>query len=197
VLQQFDVAITDGSFRFPGDTFFIFVVPEAPFEDVEVLHHLLDRGVLSRKLAASMLMVDFWNAISSPRRSALMTYVPPTAQLNAAQAFDQAFISAVTASPEAGRPGTPEAELLANWSHADATWEADFAARIEQFMTQVVPRLRSAAMFAPIFELAESRRREYRKRPLGNEFRLNTPITNIPETAPVLEFVEDGTVRQR
>jgi hypothetical protein len=32
---------------------------------------------------------------------------------------------------------------------------------------------------------------------MGKEFRLNTPITNIPENAPPLELVEDGTVRPR
>jgi hypothetical protein len=47
-----------------------------------------------------------------------------------------------------------------------------------------------------VFQLAESRRREFRKRPLA-EFRLTTPITNIAEDAELLEFAADGTVRPK
>jgi hypothetical protein len=53
-----------------------------------------------------------------------------------------------------------------------------------------------AASFAPIFRLAESRRREFRKRKLA-EFRLTTPLTNITELAPLLEFDQAGNVRDK
>jgi hypothetical protein len=44
--------------------------------------------------------------------------------------------------------------------------------------------------------LAESRRREFRRRPLA-EFRLTTPVTNIPENAPLLELTVDGRVVEK
>ena len=50
-----------------------------------------------------------------------------------------------------------------------------------------MPALATPAEFSKIFELAESRRREFRRRPLA-EFRLTTPVTNIPDTAPLLEM---------
>ena len=76
VLQKFDVALTDGNHRFPGDTNFVFVVPEPAFEDVLVIETLLSLGVMSRKMAASLVMVDFPNAVFSPRRAALLHLFP-------------------------------------------------------------------------------------------------------------------------
>ena len=55
------------------------------------------------------------------------------------------------------------------------------------------PRRRT---FSKIFELAESRRREFRRRPLA-EFRLTTPVTNIPDAAPLLEMDAAGIVRPK
>ena len=71
-----------------------------------------------------------------------------------------------------------------------------FEDRIAQFVASVASTIDEPDCFARIFELAESRRREFRKRPLA-EFRLTTPVTNIPEDAPLLEFADDGTVRQK
>ena len=42
--------------------------------------------------------------------------------------------------------------------------------------------------------LAESRRREFRRRPLA-EFSLTLPVTNIPTDAPALRLRADGTVQ--
>ena len=69
MLETFNVDITDGQISFRGDTHFVFVVPEPAFEDVLLLAMLLERKVLSRKLAAAMLMVDFENAVFSRRRA--------------------------------------------------------------------------------------------------------------------------------
>ena len=88
ILRRYQVGITDGRFRFEGDTHFLFIVPEAAYEDVHVLQRLLERGILSRKLAASLLMVDFRNPVFSARRRALMRHVPADAALGAAAAFD-------------------------------------------------------------------------------------------------------------
>jgi hypothetical protein len=196
MLETFAVDITDGQLSFRGDTHFVFVVPEPAFEDVLILAMLLERKVLSRKLAAAMLMVDFENAVFSPRRASLLRHVPETAAAGNPAAFEGAFVTAVGSAPEAGTPGTPEHELLANWSLPDAKWESEYARRIERFMASVTARCATAAGFTPLFQLAESRRREFRKRKLA-EFRLTTPRTNIPEDAPLLEFAPDGTVRPK
>ena len=196
MLETFEVEITDGRISLRGDTHFVFLVPEPAFEDVLLLQMLLDRKVLSRKLAAAMLMLDFENAVFSRRRRSLLRYVPEQATPGNPATFDSEFVTAITHSPEVGRPGTPEYELLANWNLPDSTWESEYARRIEAFMRSVSARSATATDFTPIFLLAESRRREFRKRPLA-EFRLTTPKTNIAEDAELLEFAPDGNVRPK
>ena len=193
-LKRFDVAITDGQLRFPGDTHFLFVVPEPAYEDVLILQRLVDIGVLSRKLAACLLMVDFANPVFSRRRAALLRHVPEAAPVGTA-AFDEVFITAVRAAVDAGTSGPAEREVLANWDTPDP-WPPVFEARIRAFMTAVTETINQPDRFARIFELAEARRREFRTRPLA-EFRLTTPVTNIPEEAPLLEFAEDGSIREK
>jgi hypothetical protein len=196
MLETFQVEITDGRISLRGDTHFLFLVPEPAFEDVLLLQMLLDRKVLSRKLAAAMLMLDFENAVFSRRRRSLLRYVPEQATPGNPATFDSAFVTAVTHSPDAGTPGTPEYELLANWNLPSSSWESDYARRIEAFMRSVTARCATATDFTPVFQLAESRRREFRQRPLA-EFRLTTPKTNIAEDAELLEFAPDGTVRPK
>jgi hypothetical protein len=193
-LQKFAVAVTDGSFRFPGDTHFVFVIPETAFEDVTVLESLLSAPVMSRKLAACLLMVDFSNPVFSPRRAALMKYIPASAAIDQGDLAE--FVAAAEQASATMPAGSPEAEFLANWRIPDSEWQRAFEKRIEEFMSNVEERVNSTAGFADIFRLAESRRREFRKRPLA-EFRLTTPVTNIPESAALLELTADGAVREK
>ncbi|HET9370057.1 MAG TPA: hypothetical protein VFO19_07405 [Vicinamibacterales bacterium] len=195
-LARFDVKVGDGQFTFAGDTHFVFVVPEAAFEDGLVLEQLIGRGVLSPHLAASLLMVDFENPVFSRKRASLLTFVPDSARLGDPEAFTSAFADAVRASAGASIPGRAEHELLANLALPADEWRSAFTARLTRFLQRVAPGLTTAAAFAPLFELAESRRREFRRRPLA-EFRLTTPITNIPETAPLLEIGSDAVVRPK
>jgi hypothetical protein len=196
VLQKFDVALTDGNHRFPGDTNFVFVVPEPAFEDVLVLETLLSLGVMSRKMAASLLMVDFPNAVFSPRRAALLKYVPESATLQDPTDFERAFVDNVQRAVAAGTAGEPEHAFLANLALASNAWEKDFAHRIEAFFQALAPQFTDADLFATIFALAESRRREFRKRPLA-EFRLTIPATNIPDDAPLVEFTQAGEIQPK
>lgn len=197
MLARFNVVITDGqTARFPGDTHFVFVVPEPAFEDVLIVETLLNRKVLSRRLGSAILMVDFQNAVFSLRRAALLQYVPAQTRVGKPAALDQSFVTAVENSPAAQTPGSPEHELLENWRIPDAEWESTYERRIEAFMQVVTAACATEEGFAPIFRLADSRRREFRTRKLA-EFRLTMPTTNIPERAAFLEFAPDGTVRQK
>ncbi len=193
ILQQFDVALTDGKHRFPGDTNFVFAVPEASFEDNMILHGLLRRKVLTRKLAAALIMVDFCNPIYSTRRSALLKYVPEFSAVDNPTSFEASLVASIRTATTAG---SAEAEFLNGFDLADSEWEHVFKERIETFFHHLEPMFGSAETFAKVFELAESRRREFRKRPLA-EFRLTTPITNIPETASFLEFTSNATIRPK
>lgn len=192
-LQQFDVAVTDGNHRIPGDTHFVFVVPEPAFEDNMILQALLDQEIISAKFAASLLMVDFCNPIFSSRRAALLQYVPLSAVVGNPIEFETAFGDAIRAAGPA--TGGSEAEFLANFN-LPGNWQKEFEGRIERFFQALKPQLSDQPGFNRIFELAESRRREFRKRPLA-EFRLTTPVTNIPENASLLEFTPDARIRPK
>jgi hypothetical protein len=194
-LSRYDVGLTDEHFRFQGDTHFVFVVPEPAFEDILILDQLVGSGILSAKLAASLLMVDFANPVFSRRRATLLRCVPADAVTGDPEKFARTFIGAVERSPAAAESKSAESELLANWSLGDS-WRKQFEDRLAGFMTAVSAQLGSTGSFAPIFELAESRRREFRDRKLA-EFRLTTPITNISEEAPRLEFDGEGGIRQK
>lgn len=195
-LTRYDVAITDGQHRFAGDTRFAFVVPEPAFEDVLVLEELRRLGVLPDKLAASLLMVDFTNPVFSARRASLLRHVPAAATLGPESDFASRFVGSVELAAETAPAGSPEHELLELWRLPDAGWRTAFEKKLADFMAALSPRLADAASFAPLFELAESRRREFRKRPLA-EFRLTLPVTNIADGAPLLELRPDATVHAK
>jgi hypothetical protein len=195
-LRRYDVGITDGERRFPGDTHFAFVVPERAFEDLLVLRSLRAAGVLPDKLAAALLMVDFSNPLFSRRRASLLHHVPESAATGPASDFPARFLAAVEAAAAGLPPESPEQELLDFWRLPEGAWRGHAEARLAAFFAALAPRLADAAGFAPLFELAESRRREFRRRPLA-EFRLTTPVTNIPEDAPLLELLPDGSVRPK
>jgi hypothetical protein len=155
MLGKFEIALTDGKHRFPGDTNFVFVVPEPAFEDILVMDRLLALNLVSRKFCACLLMVDFCNAVFSTRRATLLRYVPDSLSLDDPKDFETAFVTAVQQSAPAGVQGSAEREFLANWAVADDHWERDFAQRIEQFFQAMTPQFADGVRFAKIFELAE------------------------------------------
>ncbi len=193
-LQRYHVALSDGTFVLSGDTHFLFVVPEPAFEDQVVLQKLVLLQIVPHRLAAALLMVDLPNPLFSPRREALLPYLPDSARVGPAGSDVAAQI--VAAMSGHALPGSPESEFLANWALPDAEWMGTYARRIEAYMGQVANSLQSLDGFDPMFRLAESRRREFRRRPLA-EFRLTTPLTDIPEDAPLLEMTVNAAVQNK
>jgi hypothetical protein len=192
-LERFEVFITDGTFRFAGETHFAFPVPESAYEDTLVLRSLRVAGVLTDKLAASLLMVDFPNPVFSPRRAALLRYVPDSASTGSQSDFAERFVAAVKASVDGSPDDSGERQFLANWSQPDASWRAAFEARLAAYFARVSEMMDDEQQFMRLFALADSRRRELRLRPL-HEFKLTTPVSNVPPDAPMLELTEDGRV---
>ena len=194
-LTRYDVALSDGEFTLPGDTHFMFVVPEPAFEDHVVLQRLVISQAMSPKLAASLLMVDFQNPLFSERRTALARHMPNEIGISTSGS-DLADQIVKSISAEANSVDSPEAEFLDNWKLADSQWATTFAGRIMDYMNKIEEAVQSFQGFDQFFRLAESRRREFRRRPLA-EFRLTTPLTNIPEDAPFLEMTLNGTVQDK
>lgn len=196
-IARYAVALRAGEFSLPGDTHFAFPVPEPALEDLVVLRGLLARNFLSPKLAAALLMVDFPNPIFSPRRAHLTAHLPDEVEPgDGPGSFAAQFLAAIEAAA-VGLPGdAPENEFLALWRVPDASWEADYTSRIEHYLSAIATRIADATGFDDYFRLGESRRREFRKRPLA-EFSLTTPSTNIPENELLLEMQADGRVRAK
>lgn len=191
-LTRHGFALVEGGFRQPGDSFFAFVVPEASAEDNEVIGQLVSGGILSPHFAASLLMVDFPNPVFSPRRAALLEHMPETAQVDPTGGLSRQLAERIRQAAQ-GRPGSPEAEFVANWDLAETAWRDTFAARINAYMAAVARNVATDDGFDRYVRLAESRRREFRAMRL-NEFALTLPVTAIPSSDPLLQMQEDATV---
>jgi hypothetical protein len=139
-------------------------------------------------------MVDFPNPVFSTRRQHLMRYVPDQVRLTGEGSdLPSAMVEAIETADPSPPPGSPEREFLDNWSVPEAEWKATFERRIEQYFQALAAKANTEEGFDGFVRLADSRRREFRARPLA-EFGLTLPTTNIPKDEPFLQMTEDGTV---
>jgi hypothetical protein len=196
-LTAFDFHLVDkeAGFRRAGDTHFAFIVPEPAFEDVDLARLLLQEQVITPRLLACLKMVDFPNPIFSARRESLLRHVPAEAR-RAGGAWDltDALSSAILKAAALLPPDSPEAEFAANWSLGD-DFQRHFEDRIKQLCDAVAVRVRTEEGAFELIQLADSRRRLFRKRPLA-EFSLTLPVTNIPDGAPSLQLTISGRIEQ-
>lgn len=193
-LRRFDVKLSDGrGFERRGDTHFAFTVPERALEDQVVLRESRRIGLLSRRLAACLLMVDFPNPIFSDRRAALLAHVPSSATLNGGQsAFSQETAEAILAAAETSPEGSPEREFAERWGVGD-DFEAPFNRVLTSYYRAIEERLLTQAGFDAYFELAESRRqRAIGALPIARENKLLFAQTNVPPISR--EMRPDGSV---
>ncbi|MDQ4125187.1 MAG: hypothetical protein M3134_06270 [Actinomycetota bacterium] len=193
-LERFDVRWTDGGgFSRRGDTHFAFCVPERAFEDNEVVRHAIRIGLLGRRLAASLLMVDFGNPVFSPRRAALLAHVPPRATLkDGKSAFSRRFADAILKAAEATPEGSPEREFAKRWS-AGAAWRKTFNQALGVYYKGVEATLSTQAGVDAVFRVAEARRDDVRRRTPLVESPLLFARTNITGKASA-RMRTDGTV---
>jgi hypothetical protein len=137
-------------------------------------------------------MIDFTNPVYSNKREQLLKYFPQKESiLNNSIEFN--FISEIQKSPNCKIQGTSEFLFLSNYQLHDENWKKEFEQRIERFFIKLHYFVETKEGFYDLTRLAESRRREFRKTNLA-EFRLTTPITNIPETAELLQLTENAIV---
>jgi hypothetical protein len=192
-LEKFDVRMDDGEgFTVEGDTHFCFLVPERAFEDQVVLREVVEMGLVTRRLAACLLMVDAWNPVFSDRRSALLRHVPSTATIaHGKSTFSRDLASAILAAAETSPAGSPEREFAVRWN-AGAGFAPRFNAILRSYYAAVTAKLKTQAGFEAYFELAADRRRDFEERTTLAEFPLLLPHTNIP--AGQRSMKQDGTV---
>jgi hypothetical protein len=191
-LTTFAVTLTDGqAFAQPGDTHFAFVVPERAFEDQAALTAGIELGLVTDKLAACLLMVDFPNPVFSTRRAALRRFCPSTAIVQAKQsAFSQTMGDAIVAASMATPAGSPEREFAELWS-ISGPWQDEFAKRIARYVDAVNARLATQQGFDDVYRLAESRRAQVGAMPIS-ESPLLFARSNVPGANRVMRA--DGSV---
>jgi hypothetical protein len=191
-LEKFDVHLEDGNgFRQDGDTHFCFLALERAFEDQEVLREAVEIGLLTKRLAACLLMVDPWNPIFSERRRALLAHVPDTATIrNRKSRFSADMASAILAAAE-GNPGTPEAEFAERWNVGPG-FKRPFNRLLKEYYAAVRRKLKTQAGYDSYFKLLEERRQRFKETMPIAEFPLLLPATNIAPAARRMR--PDGSV---
>lgn len=191
-LTKFKVRMEDDEgFERKGDTHFCFLVPERAFEDQVVLRQAIEIGLLSKRLAACLLMVDPWNPVFSTRRSSLLRHVPAIAKIvDGKSSFSGELVKSILAAAKAGPPGTPEAEFAERWN-VGARFSGEFDKLLARYYKGVRANLKTQAGFEPYFKLAEERRQTFDELRIS-EFPLLLPKTNI-KRAP-RRMRSDGTV---
>jgi hypothetical protein len=191
-LRTFDVRLTDDrQFERPGDTHFAFVVPERAFEDTETLREAIERGILSRRLTACLLMVDFPNPIFSQKRQRLLEHVPDSA-FGQVGDFSQSVADAIRGSTAATQPGTPEHEFAQLWD-AGEDFTAPFDALLQNYYTAFAERLATQEGFDSYVRLAEVRRDVVKAMPI-TESPMLFSRTNVPSRERTM--LADGTVEE-
>jgi hypothetical protein len=191
-LTAFEVKLTDGDkFKRAGDTHFAFVIPERAAEDQVVLHEAIDRGLVSNRLAAALLMTDFPNPVFSPRRAALLAHVPASATVtNKTSSFSQEMADAILAAAETTPDGSPEREFKERWSVGE-NFVRPFNQILGAYYEAVNKRLETQQGFDDYFKLAESRRNRVRAMPIF-ENQLLFARSNIPVETRSMQ--PDGSV---
>jgi hypothetical protein len=181
-LDRFGVRLEDRDMGFgrKGDTHFAFAVLEPAFEDQVALRGALRIGLLSRRLAAALLMVDFPNAIFSERRAKLLDHVPGSATIkDGKSSFSQQMADAILASPDASRSGTPESEFAERWS-IGPKFERPFNRLLHDYYAAVAKQLETQDGFNNYMRVAEFRRSKGRKEmPIFREFGMTFPVSDI------------------
>ena len=179
-LETFDFKLSDGSgFAQAGDTHFAFVVPERAFEDTETLVQAIDRGLITRRLAAALLMVDFPNPVFSARRANLFKHAPSNATIeNSKSTYSEEYAQAIIAASAGTPAGSPEKEFVDRWEKA-AKLPGRLGKELEKYYEATDQKLKSQDGFDDFVRLAESHRNRVRETPLF-EFPLLFPVTNVP-----------------
>jgi hypothetical protein len=193
VMAEFNVRLEDRSgFTRAGDTHFAFVVPERAFEDIEATK--ASRGLmLTSRLAACLLMVDFANPVFSARRARLLEHVPEQIDLaGGPEAFAEAVAAAIRTT---AAQGSAEADFIELWDAGDA-WPGACNERLQAYYASLERRLADEPLqaFRDWFLLAESTRRhaaDVRQMPIF-EFPLLLARSDAPDEP--LAMRADGTV---
>lgn len=206
LLSELDFSLQQGSaavefIKKPGDTHFAFMAPEPSEVDVDLISHLVSEGIVSRRFAATVLLVDVSNPVYSTLREALHAAAPDKLlepRANAAK-LEAGFVAQLRklrgdkAQPAAMKAAL--AEFFEIWNAAGEAWEAKGCSRLESYLSNVGKRWKSGR-FAPYFKLLGARREAFRS---SDHKKLEESQLLFPKSAgsPGLVMHYDGSVGPR
>jgi hypothetical protein len=191
--EKFKVRLEDSSgFKQRGDTHFAFAVPERALEDQAVLRQAIRVGLVSKRLAASLLMVDFPNPVFSEKRKKLLDHVPTSAPVKDGKStFSKEMAGNILKAAAAPGAGDAEKEFAKRWN-VGVKFKADFDSRLGKYFKAVEKQLATQAGFDGYFRLAESRRTIAKEMSAFGEFELLFAVSDAP--AGIRTMRADGTV---
>jgi hypothetical protein len=210
-IEKYGVCLkSDGKIVQKGDGMFAFPVPEPAFEDTSLLPILLNKrsfkkisrgetrkeelpSLLSCRFILCLLMIDFCNPLDSRRRKRLLRHIPETTNYDGTK-YDlvDEIVKSIEKAAETSSEHSSEAVFLKYWNHNDDDLKANCKRIIEQYFINLQLNLQKQDGVDDLVQLAESRRRMFRVKPL-NEFELTFPVcNNIPSSALKLEMTPLG-----
>lgn len=174
--SDYEAALTNHSFRLIGDmpdTFFAFSVPEPSGEDLVAIRLLLEKKIITTKLAASLLMVDFPNPVYSQKRSQLFEYIKiiDTGEFMAERSnVDEQIVMAIRAHSQLPLLPTkllhvqqlaPADQFLFYYQLSDANRENIMIAHLQEYLTSIRQQLDHPQGVDNYLMLAVSRRSQF------------------------------------
>jgi hypothetical protein len=131
-----------------GSTYFATFVPVPPAEDVFFITQLRSAGIVTDKLIAAILLVDFTNPVFSRARARLQAYaemVPTGTVTDGVSSVPTDFAEKVRQGAQGQPPCdqsridecTAEQQFLSIWDLSDADWKARAEARISAYIDAI------------------------------------------------------------
>lgn len=174
--SDYEAALTKYSFRLIGDipdTFFAFSIPEPSGEDLEAIRLLLEKKIITTRLAASLLMVDFPNPVYSQKRNQLYESIKTidTGEFTAERSnVDEQIVTAIRPHSQLPPQPTnllqvqqlgPADQFLFYYQLSDADRENTMIAHLQEYLTSVRQQLDRPQGVDDYLMLAVSRRGQF------------------------------------
>jgi hypothetical protein len=193
LVRDFEFTLSSDGFDIQGDSFFLFLAPVPAFEDANLLSQLLQAGLVTKRFAICISMVDFPNPVFSRKRDLLLMYVeqiPDSVHDSDKLAAERKLAEAILEKAEQlGRvdedivgEASAEQQFAYYWSLSVETLKPTAETHLAEYLRQVMERSRTAEGRRNILRLLVSRRRQFQRIAPGSEqaeFPLLFPRSNF------------------
>lgn len=179
----------------PGDTHFALLTSEVPRVDFDLMQQLAGRGLLSKKTAANLMLIDLVNPVYSPVREGIWEKIRPDLQ-DIGNAPLDAEIVAVFEKLLPTLEGGPIKDALAGYLDRSSLTAPEFEAEacriVDAYLSGVTTEFESGR-FQQYMQLIASRHDAFRNS--GHRHLIETELL-LPKTGPFsgLTMRSDGTV---